>query len=102
MALALFFLLLIAFAEHLGFGPAYLIASTSVVLLNTLYCLAFLPKKSLAFLVGALLASIYSILYIILQAQDYALLGGSLLLSLALAVTMYLTRSINRREEPSV
>jgi len=99
MALALFFLLLIAFAEHLGFGLAYLIASTSVVLLNTLYCIAFLPKKSLALLVGALLASIYSILYIILQAEDYALLGGSLLLSLALAVTMYLTRGINRCED---
>ena len=94
-ALALFFLLLIAFAEHLGFGPAYLLASATVVALNTLYCSALLPRRRLALAVGGVLTIIYAVLFTILRAEDYALLAGSLLLAVALAASMYVTRRAN-------
>ncbi|MCD4749587.1 MAG: cell envelope integrity protein CreD [Thermoanaerobaculales bacterium] len=95
VALALFFLLLIALAEHMGFATAYLLASATVVVINTLYCAAILPRRSLAAAVGGVLTAIYGILYTILRAEDYALLGGTLLLVVALTITMYFTRRIH-------
>lgn len=98
VALAMFFLILIALAEHMGFATAYLLASAVVVVINTLYCAAILPRRSLAAAVGAVLTAIYGILYTILRAEDYALLGGTLLLVVALTVTMYFTRGMQRVE----
>lgn len=100
LALALFFLVLIAFAEHLGFALAYLVAAATVVLLNSAYCLAVLPRRRLAVLVAAVLAALYSVLYAILQAEDYALLSGTLLLVAALAATMFFTRRLGSESTP--
>jgi len=95
VALALFFLILVALAEHIGFVVAYLLASATVIALNTLYCAAILRRGATAALVGGILAAIYGVLYTILTAEDYALLGGTALLLVALAVTMALTRRIH-------
>jgi inner membrane protein len=95
VALALFFLVLIALAEHIGFGLAYLIASATIITINTLYCAAILRRRGLAFAVAGVLVSIYGVLYLILKAEDYALLGGTLLLLVALTVTMYFTRRVH-------
>jgi inner membrane protein len=94
-ALALFFLILVALAEHLGFATAYVLASATVVALNTLYCAAILQRRGTAALVGVVLAALYGVLYTILKAEDFALLGGTLLLLVALSVTMVLTRRIH-------
>lgn len=95
VALALFFLILIALAEHLGFATAYVLAAATVVALNTLYCAAILRRRAPAALVGGVLAAIYGVLYTILNAEDFALLGGTALLLVAVAVTMVLTRRIH-------
>jgi inner membrane protein len=95
IALAMFFLILVALAEHMGFGLAYVLASSTVVVINTLYLAAITRRRTLASLVGAILTAIYGILYLILRAEDYALLGGTLLLVVALVVTMYFTRRIH-------
>ncbi len=96
VALAMFFLILIALAEHIGFALAYVLASAAVVVINTLYCAAILPRRLLAVAVGAVLTAIYGILYTILKAEDFALLGGTLLLVLALTITMYFTKGMHR------
>ena len=95
VALALFFLILVALAEHMGFTLAYVLASSTVVVINTLYCAAILRRRSTAALVGGVLTAIYGILFMILKAEDFALLGGTLLLVAALSFTMYLTRRIH-------
>ena len=92
IALAIFFLILVALAEHMGFTTAYVLASSVVVVINTLYCAAILPRRSISVLVGGVLTAIYGILFTILKAEDFALLGGTLLLVVALTVTMYFTR----------
>lgn len=99
VALAMFFLVLIALAEHMGFTTAYLLASSTVVLINTLYCAAILKRTSISAIVGAVLTAIYGILYLILQAEDFALLGGTFLLVVALTVTMFFTRKIHEPKE---
>lgn len=95
VALAMFFLILVALAEHMGFTTAYILASSTVVVINTLYCAAILPRRAISALVGGVLTAIYGILYTILKAEDFALLGGTLLLVVALTVTMYFTRRIH-------
>lgn len=95
VALTMFFLILVALAEHIGFTTAYLLASATVVVINTLYCGAILERSSTSAVVGAVLAAIYGVLFLILKAEDFALLGGTVLLLVALMVTMYFTRRVH-------
>lgn len=95
LALVLFYSLLISFSEHLSFGAGYLVSSVATLLLVSGYARAILRRRSLAVMVGSLLAVLYSYFYVLLQLEDYALLLGSIGLFVILAVVMYLTRKIN-------
>lgn len=94
-ALVLFFVLLLAFAEVVGFTPAYLLASAAISGLNTAYAAAVLKSWRRAAFIGALLVGLYAVLYILLSLEAFSLLIGSLLLFAALAGVMYATRGIN-------
>lgn len=101
-ALVLFFVLLLAFAEVIGFTPAYLLASAAIAGLNTAYSSAVLKSWRRASFIGGLLVGLYAVLYILLSLEAFSLLIGSLLLFAALAGVMYATRRIDwgaRREE---
>ncbi|HEX8639559.1 MAG TPA: cell envelope integrity protein CreD [Allosphingosinicella sp.] len=93
--LVLFFVLLLAFAEVIGFTPAYLLAAAAITGLNTAYSAAVLRSWRRAGFIGALLAALYAVLYILLSLEEYSLLIGSLMLFVALAAVMYLTRNIS-------
>ncbi len=95
--MCLFYLLELSLSEHLGFAPAYVLASASIVVLLGSYSLAVLGKPRGAALMAVILALLYGYLYILLRNQDYALLVGSIGLFLTLAVTMYLTRHVDWR-----
>ncbi len=95
LALLVFYTLLLSFSEYVAFGLAYLIASAGVVALVTLYSISFLADKLGSAIIALVLSILYGYLYIVLQLQDYALLMGSLILFVALALTMYLTRKID-------
>ncbi|HET9459680.1 MAG TPA: cell envelope integrity protein CreD, partial [Sphingomicrobium sp.] len=94
-ALVLFFVLLLAFAEVIGFAPAYLLASAAITGLNTAYSAAVLKSWRRAAFIGGLLVGLYAVLYILLSLEAYSLLIGSLLLFAALAGVMYATRRID-------
>jgi inner membrane protein len=93
--LVLFFVLLLAFAEVIGFTPAYVLASAAIIGLNTAYSAAVLKSWRRALLIGGLLTGLYVVLYILLSLEDFSLLIGSLMLFVALAAVMYLTRNLN-------
>jgi inner membrane protein len=94
-SLSLFYLLLIALAEHTGFALAYLSASFIVIGMIGLYSLSILKRRMLAALVSTVLVTLYSVLYLILQSEDYALLSGTILITATLAASMYFTRGSN-------
>jgi inner membrane protein len=94
-ALILFFVLLLAFAEVIGFTPAYVLAAAAIAGLNTAYSAAVLGSWRRAAFIGGLLAGLYAVLYILLSLEAYSLLIGSLLLFAALAGVMYATRRID-------
>jgi len=95
MGLVIFYLVLLALTEHLGFGWAYLVAALASVLLNGFYLSHVLggPKQGIGF--AALLGLVYAILYSLLQAEEIALLLGALLLFATLALIMLLTRKLD-------
>lgn len=92
--LVLFFVLLLAFAEVIGFTPAYLVASGAIIALLTAYSAAVLKSRKRAGFIAALLVALYGVLYVLLSLEAYSLLIGSLLLFAALAAVMYLTRNL--------
>lgn len=95
LALAIFFLLLIALSEHLSFFLSYGIASAACIALIGTYLAGALGgnRPGLAFAGG--LTGLYGVLYGVLLSEDNALLMGSVLLFLALAATMLATRRLN-------
>ena len=95
VALILFFVLLLAFAEVIGFTAAYVLAAAAIAGLNTAYSAAVLGSWRRAGFMGGLLIGLYAILYVLLSLEAYSLLIGSLLLFAALAGVMYATRRID-------
>jgi inner membrane protein len=103
-ALAIFYLLLLSLAEHLGFATAYVLSSGACVTLIGFYASGILRSARRGVVFAGSLAALYGMLYVLLSADDYALLMGSALLFGLLAVVMVLTRevdwsSLGRKEE---
>ncbi|MPZ44668.1 MAG: hypothetical protein GEV05_14945 [Betaproteobacteria bacterium] len=94
-ALVAFFVLLLAFAEHIGFGLAYLIAAGACIALVGLYVRYVLGTRARAASLTGLLGGLYGALYMVLGSEDYALLMGALLLFAALAAFMLTTRRLD-------
>lgn len=94
LALAMFFLLLLALSEHIGFGLAYLLAALACIALIAAYLAGVLESRTKGWASAGLLAGLYALLYALLKAEDYALLGGALVLFGCLAVFMLATRRV--------
>ena len=95
LALALFFLLLLALAEHVGFGLAYALAAGACIALIGYYLSGVLGGAKRGLGLAALLGALYGALYGLLQSEDHALLLGAVLLFGVLAATMALTLRID-------
>jgi inner membrane protein len=96
-ALALFYVLELAVAEHLGFIGAYAVSAGAIVALIALYARAIFASGRGAGALGGMLAALYAFLFVTLRAEDHALLIGALGLLFLLACVMYATRRLNRR-----
>jgi len=74
-------------------GVAY--ATAAITILNTAYSASVLKSWRRAGFIGALLAGLYAVLYVLLSLEAYSLLIGSVILFIALSVVMYATRNLN-------
>jgi inner membrane protein len=95
VALGVFFLLLLALSELVPFIAAYSAAAAGTIGLVTMYMLPVLKTGRRTLVATALLAASFGVLYVVLQAEDYALLAGALVVFVALAITMRLTRALD-------
>ncbi len=94
VALTLFYLVLLSIAEHTAFLTAYIIAAIINIGLITIYTGAALKNWTRAGVIFVLLSALYTVLYSLLQLEDYALLMGTMLLLFVLIVLMYVTRNL--------
>lgn len=94
-ALVLFYVLLISISEHLTFALAYLIATAATIAMIASYAVSVLKSKRMGGIVAAILAGLYSYMYVLINLEDYSLLMGAVGLFLVLSAIMYLTRKID-------
>lgn len=94
-ALCLFYLLLLALAEHSGFDLAYLTASIATIGLISGYSATVLRTRGRAVVLGGVLTGLYGLLYVLVQLQTYSLLVGTIVLFATLAIAMFLSRNID-------
>ena len=95
LALAMFFLLLTALSEHIAFAAAYASATLACVGLVSAYLVRVLGSARAGLAFGGVLAAVYAMLYALLRAEDYSLLGGALFLFGLLAAVMIATRRVD-------
>jgi inner membrane protein len=93
-ALIIYYSLLISISEHIGYNGAYGIASLATVTLLSLYSTTFLVKRSLVFLFTLLMSMFYLFIFVIIQAEDFSLLIGSIGLFTIITVIMYFSRKV--------
>ena len=94
-ALVVFYLLLLALSEHVGFQLAYAAAGLATCGLIAGYSRSVLGSGMRAGLVLFELALLYGYLYIVLAAEDFALLFGATGLFAVLGLVMWLTRHLD-------
>jgi inner membrane protein len=95
LALCLFYLLLLALSEHVGFPAAYVIAAAAITALIAGYGRTVLGGRRRALGLTGLIAVLYGTLFVLLSLEQYALLVGALGLLVMLAVVMFLTRRLD-------
>lgn len=108
IAQIIFYLLLLSFAERIGFDFGFLIAGlASVGLLSANVGWIFASRRQ-SFRALAIFGLLYGLIYLLLRLEDNALLVGALASFAAVAAAMYLTRNLDwygalpQRAAPSV
>lgn len=94
LALVLFYSLLVALSEHIGFALSYLTASAMTTGLLLFYMRSVLGQGNAAWGVAGMLMLLYAYIYILMQMETYALLAGSLGLFAILAGVMFLSQKV--------
>ena len=91
----IFYLLLLSISEHLMFDLTYLICAVCVCLATLFYAVAIFGSRKWGGLVSIVQFISYIFLYGTLQAEDYALLVGSIGLFAVIVLLMFITRKID-------
>ena len=94
LAQAIFYMLLLAFSERIGFDLAFLIAAVMTVGLTSMYATTVFKSRRYGLRALGILTGIYSLIYVLMRAESHALLAGALASFAAIALTMYMTRNI--------
>lgn len=92
-AIATFYLLLLSFSEHTTFATSYLIAAIGCSVLLGIYLSGAMRKWFYGLIFAIKFLGLYGMLYLILLSEDNALLMGSLLIFVVLAMVMLVTRN---------
>lgn len=95
LAQAIFYLLLLAFAERVGFTLAFMIAASLTVIVTSAYAGAVFGGRSYIWKAGSVFAIVYGLLFVLMRIADFALMIGALASFIAIAATMYLTRDMD-------
>jgi len=95
LANIIFYLLLLSISEHLSFSVAYLIASAALTGMMMLYARSLVETWARSAYMGLVMALLYLIFYLTLNAEDWALLIGSIVAFMITGVVMFLTRKLD-------
>ena len=99
LGLIMFYMTLLAASEHMVFWISYALATALITALLGAYSWGMTREKLITSLIVGVLFSLYGTLFVLLQLEDFALLTGTALLLIALAVLMFATRNLHRAGE---
>jgi inner membrane protein len=91
----IFYLLLLSFAERIGFDLAFLAGGIATVVLLAANAGWVFASGSQGFRALAAFSLLYVLIYMLLRLEDNALLVGAIASFLAVAAAMYFTRGID-------
>ena len=94
LGIAVFFQVLLALSEHIGFGAAYLAATLILTAMMAWYATAVTDSRQLGLAMGLVQLATYGVLYVLLQLDTYAMLAGTALVLLAFGLIMFATRRL--------
>ena len=94
-AMAVFYLLLLACSEIVGFSTAFIIATVVLVVQLGWYAQSVYARKKSGAIAAGVLTLLYSAQYSLLVREDYALLLGSILVSLVVGLLLIATRRLH-------
>jgi inner membrane protein len=95
LAQVVFYLLVLAFAEHIGFDTAFVGAAGATVALSGLYAATVFRSLFKGLLASIAFAGAYGLIYLLMKSEDYALLIGSAAAFGGVALTMAVTRNLD-------
>ncbi len=95
VAQTVFYLLLLSFAEHLGFDWSFLIAGGSTIALLSINAEWVFLSRKLAVRAFVVFTLLYAFIYVLLRVEAYALLVGAIASFVAVAAAMYATRKVD-------
>lgn len=101
-ALCLFTLLLLAMAEKMPFWVAYIVVSIMTIALISCYVMGITKTKKAVTLSTIILTVEYGLILLLVYIGSMALLVGSLLLFILIAVAMYFTLKLKVENEEIV
>lgn len=93
--MCVFYLLLLALSEHIGFDRAYSVAASATIILIAWYWNWVTRGGWHGLLMGVILSALYVYLYLLLRLEDYSLVAGAVGLFVMLALVMFLTRRVD-------
>lgn len=95
LAQVVFYLLVLSFAEHIGFDTAFIGASGATVVLSGVYAATVFRSVVKGLMALFAFAGAYGLIYLLMKSEDYALLIGSVAAFGAVALTMTVTRNLD-------
>jgi len=95
LANVIFYLLLLSISEHLSFSVSYLIAAAVLTCMMTLFARSLLETWTRSAYMGLVMALLYLLMYLTLNAEDWALLIGSITAFVITGIVMFLTRKLD-------
>ena len=105
LAQIIFYLLLLSIAEQVGFDLAFLISAGATVALISAYAGWVFESRRQGVIALVSFTLLYTLIYVLMRLEDFALLIGALTSFAAIAAVMYFTRGIDwygqRAEDPA-
>ncbi|WP_084214227.1 cell envelope integrity protein CreD [Terriglobus sp. TAA 43] len=95
VAQLIFYLLLLSFAEHIGFGCGFALGGGATVLLLAANAGWIFESRVQALRALGVFGTLYSMIYLLLRLEDNALMVGAIGSFLTVAAAMYFTRNMD-------
>lgn len=94
-AMVLFYSLLLAISEHMGFDIAYLLAALATIGLIASFIKMITKDNRTALLFMLILGLFYGFIFVLMQLRDYSLIVGTVGVFIILAILMRISTKIN-------